>query len=321
MRKIVATYQKTTDPTSAENIAAGYNVGQWWRNTNTGALFYHKSDGVWENVTDAISKAQNSLQKGQGLISSTTYEGVWYNATADADTDVITCPDITFEDNMAVEIRANTGTRPAPLAEYTTTYWGTYYNVVNASGNTCKLTSNIGGSALDIASAGTEGWQIRVCPPYVDVSIPPLNVNGCVDCRIFLQLAKRTATATGFWAMVNNDTSAINYNGAIDTPNLLPAIELLVSIATGMTLKYQMGVLGFTLKRASASSLWVSADIQFKARSNNSGMAANYNIAQVAGSQRNHIVGLANEVSFVRFSPINTANSVIRSIKVDIYQN
>jgi hypothetical protein len=50
MKKIQATHIKNNPPTSAQNISAGYNVGQWWEDTITGCKYYHKTDGVWELV-------------------------------------------------------------------------------------------------------------------------------------------------------------------------------------------------------------------------------------------------------------------------------
>lgn len=55
MKKIQVTHIKNNPPTSAQNISAGYNVGQWWDDTITGKKYFHKSDGVWELIgSDAI---------------------------------------------------------------------------------------------------------------------------------------------------------------------------------------------------------------------------------------------------------------------------
>jgi len=379
MKKITATHIKTTNPTSNDTISAGYNVGQWWRNTVSGALFYHKTDGVWlaygsggggiagvkvntveltpdeenkVNVTVPTQPSDIGAQAALGftpentankntangyaglnassqialsqtpigkILSNTTYEGTWYNATADPDTDVITCADIAFENNMAVEIRANTGTRPGGLAEYTTTYWGTYYNVRDASGNTCKLTSTVDGTALDITSAGVAGWQIRVCPLFVDVAIPNLSDYKNVQCLIFAQFAKKTTTATGVIARINNDSNSTNYNGTINASSLLPAIELYIANVIG-TNKYQLGVLDFYLSRETASSCFVSVNAKIKTRADNTAMTAATVITQTAGSEENYIIGLANEVTSIRVTPANTDKSAIRSLKVVIYQ-
>ena len=55
--KTQTTHIKTVAPTVAENIAAGYNVGQWWDNTTTGDKYYHKTDGVWVIVSYSVNMA------------------------------------------------------------------------------------------------------------------------------------------------------------------------------------------------------------------------------------------------------------------------
>jgi hypothetical protein len=47
MKKLIATHIMTIDPSAANNVASGYNLGQNWINTTTGDKFYHKTDGVW----------------------------------------------------------------------------------------------------------------------------------------------------------------------------------------------------------------------------------------------------------------------------------
>lgn len=43
MKKLVV-HEVNTDPVSSDNIAVGYNIGQFWRNTVSGSLFYHQSE-------------------------------------------------------------------------------------------------------------------------------------------------------------------------------------------------------------------------------------------------------------------------------------
>lgn len=47
MKKQLATHFNNVDPTSSENLAAGYALGQEWYNTTTGSKYFHKSNGVW----------------------------------------------------------------------------------------------------------------------------------------------------------------------------------------------------------------------------------------------------------------------------------
>jgi len=55
MKKITITHIEITNPLSTNNIAAGYNVGQYWRNSVTGGLFYHKTDGTWVSLIQNAS--------------------------------------------------------------------------------------------------------------------------------------------------------------------------------------------------------------------------------------------------------------------------
>jgi hypothetical protein len=50
MKKQIATYFKSSNPSISNTIATGYALGQEWYNTTTGEKFYHKADGVWISV-------------------------------------------------------------------------------------------------------------------------------------------------------------------------------------------------------------------------------------------------------------------------------
>lgn len=50
MRKQIATYFKSSNPSISNTIATGYALGQEWYNTTTGEKFYHKADGIWISV-------------------------------------------------------------------------------------------------------------------------------------------------------------------------------------------------------------------------------------------------------------------------------
>jgi len=154
---------------------------------------------------------------------------------------------------------------------------------------------------------------------FVDVAIPNLSDYKNVQCLIFAQFAKKTTTATGVIARINNDSNSTNYNGTINASSLLPAIELYIANVIG-TNKYQLGVLDFYLSRETASSCFVSVNAKIKTRADNTAMTAATVITQTAGSEENYIIGLANEVTSIRVTPVNTNNSAIRSLKVVIYQ-
>jgi hypothetical protein len=50
MKKQQITHIKDTAPTITDNIANGYNIGQWWQNTTTGKKYFHKTNGVWIDI-------------------------------------------------------------------------------------------------------------------------------------------------------------------------------------------------------------------------------------------------------------------------------
>jgi len=47
MKKLQITHIYDIAPSSLNDVAAGYNLGQWWENINTGDKYFHKTDGVW----------------------------------------------------------------------------------------------------------------------------------------------------------------------------------------------------------------------------------------------------------------------------------
>lgn len=54
MKKQQITHIKDIAPTGTDNIASGYNVGQWWEDTTTGKKYFHKTDGVWIDLENTI---------------------------------------------------------------------------------------------------------------------------------------------------------------------------------------------------------------------------------------------------------------------------
>jgi len=74
--------------------------------------------------------------------------------TANASTDVITTEGIELSDDQDVLVMS-TDSLPGGLVE------SMAYYVIDASGNTCKLSETLGGSAVDITSAGSGTHYIR----------------------------------------------------------------------------------------------------------------------------------------------------------------
>jgi len=71
-----------------------------------------------------------------------------YQFTANASTDTITIIGLEPSNDDAILVMS-TGTLPSGLSE------STPYYVINASGNTCKLSESLGGAAVDIIDTGT----------------------------------------------------------------------------------------------------------------------------------------------------------------------
>ena len=68
MEKHIITYYESTNPTTSNNIASGYGLGQHWFNYITGVGYIHKSDGVWALNADS-SLLLNYLPLSGGALS------------------------------------------------------------------------------------------------------------------------------------------------------------------------------------------------------------------------------------------------------------
>lgn len=69
MQKLI-TYIEAVDPTPSNNVAAGFAVGHFWRNSVSGKLFYHKLDGVWESYAE-VTIVENTV--ASTWVADTTY--------------------------------------------------------------------------------------------------------------------------------------------------------------------------------------------------------------------------------------------------------
>ena len=81
MQKLI-TYIEAADPTPSNNVAAGFAVGHFWRNTTSGDLFYQRTDGVWVNISkeevaiadlDTISMANNKEYRAASAVNTLTF--------------------------------------------------------------------------------------------------------------------------------------------------------------------------------------------------------------------------------------------------------
>lgn len=65
---VIPTIKVTTNPTSNENVAAGYPLGQHWFNESTGVEYIHKTDGVWNPNNVFGSATNNTTIEADGTI-------------------------------------------------------------------------------------------------------------------------------------------------------------------------------------------------------------------------------------------------------------
>lgn len=54
MKKLVATHVENYAPSSANNIAGGYALGQEWFNPLTGKKYWHKANGIWQEHENTV---------------------------------------------------------------------------------------------------------------------------------------------------------------------------------------------------------------------------------------------------------------------------
>jgi hypothetical protein len=70
MKKQIATYFKSSNPSIGNVVASGYALGQEWYNTVTGEKFYHKTDGVWISVDTSALPAGTVTSVGLTMPSA-----------------------------------------------------------------------------------------------------------------------------------------------------------------------------------------------------------------------------------------------------------
>ena len=73
-------YENNVDPTASENFAAGFKVGDDFRNVVTNKVFMCTGDGVWSNLSDSVTGDVN-LSTGAVIIApSATLSPASFNA-------------------------------------------------------------------------------------------------------------------------------------------------------------------------------------------------------------------------------------------------
>lgn len=79
-KKLLALVVLATSPTVTDNIASGYEIGQQWLNTVTGATYQMVSDGVWNSVGGSSTPSVNYIDFNSALADPSYLEGrVFWN--------------------------------------------------------------------------------------------------------------------------------------------------------------------------------------------------------------------------------------------------
>ena len=98
MQKLI-TYIEVVDPTPSNNVAAGFAVGHFWRNSVSGKLFYHKLDGVWESFEDSLNLKKDNVSE-VAISTGNSYtmaDNTEYRAAAAINTLTFTSPAGNYE--------------------------------------------------------------------------------------------------------------------------------------------------------------------------------------------------------------------------------
>jgi hypothetical protein len=217
MKKIQITHIKTADPTGSNTIANGYNIGQWWENTTTGAKFYHKTDGVW---VELISGGGGSSVWGSitGTLSSQTDLQTALNGKVDENTAITgaTKTKVTYDSKGLITAGAD-----ASLAELTD---DTTHRVVTDAqiaswnaligGSIFQTTWNANTNTPTLASGtGTKGYY------YIVATLGATNIDGITDWKvgdwaIFDGTVWRKVDNTDAVSSVNSLTGAVSLDSS-----------------------------------------------------------------------------------------------------------
>jgi hypothetical protein len=153
------------------------------------------------------------------ILSDTTYNADWIAGTpsADAGADTITLASHGLANGDPIEFDAGTGALPGGITNYDNDFkGGTYYNVINRSGDTFQITATVGSTApVDITSAGTAGFRIRKAG-ISSITISGLNLASDLQYEIFIRsgIAKITTAANTNIFTINNDASQRCFSGS-----------------------------------------------------------------------------------------------------------
>ena len=226
MNKKQATIISDTAPTSSDNIAAGYNIGQWWQVGEIGNKYYHKRDGVWDLVSNVLlSNVRIPLPE---VFSFTITVG---------DGDTITIPhspdpsfthdyDINYGDGTSV-LHVSSYNDANATHQYTTA--GTYQIKINGICETFSIkydNTHIHSKIISIDSWGTTG------------GFKILGFNDCINLLTLPSESGKLINVINFRNMFVNclsltlipDNLFANNTGVTDFTNIFASCKSLVSI-------------------------------------------------------------------------------------------
>ena len=198
--KTQTTHIKTVAPTAANNIAAGYNVGQWWDNTATGDKYYHKTDGFWVPVNHWIVKDVVPTSAVTGTISN-----VQIGDTIVIPANTFSANDILMMQGFGIEKTGTNGTciwrfyhntsntlvGASQLCNATLTATqlsGNQRNTFEINGGLLKSRRNLAANFTDFVGASTVGTSISFNPTVTNYFFRAVTLGSALDSVISTQI-------------------------------------------------------------------------------------------------------------------------------------
>lgn len=122
MKSNVITHIEITNPTTANNIAAGFSLGQEWINTTTGDKYYHKQNGVWVVLSTGVVSSDPT--KANLLGGNTFKQTQNFDVEANNNSPTINADGAELGRFGAMVLRTCRGTLLAPIAIQLNDFFG-----------------------------------------------------------------------------------------------------------------------------------------------------------------------------------------------------